>query len=65
VRTDLRRGKQIAVKEHVDLKGKGTADDQDERCLKGIDCNCCFAEYPFVSYSIDLSLVSDMIRRRR
>jgi TRIAD3 protein (E3 ubiquitin-protein ligase RNF216) len=43
----------------VDPKGKGkaTADDQEdedeEQCLEGegIECNCCFTEYQFVSYS--------------
>ena len=42
----------------VDPKGKGraTADDQEdedeEQCLEGegIECNCCFTEYQFVSY---------------
>ena len=43
----------------VDPKGKGKAtaddpeDEDEEQCPEGegIECNCCFTEYPFVSYS--------------
>ena len=41
-------------------KGKATADDQEdedeEQCPEGegIECNCCFTEYLFVSYSVHL-----------
>jgi len=45
----------------IDPKGKGKAkaadqeegeDEDEDQCLEGegIECNCCFTEYPFVSY---------------
>ena len=49
-------------KDDVDPKGKGKAgadvqeDEDEEQCLEGegIECNCCFTEYPFVSHSVIL-----------
>jgi len=57
----------------IDPKGKGKAtvagqgeDEDEDQCLEGegIECNCCFTEYPFVSYTSSSQRSADVWRRR-
>lgn len=59
VRARLSAAADEAQQNDIDPKGKGklmAADQEEEeeedQCLEGegIECNCCFTEYPFVSY---------------